>query len=332
MDKMKVLWTHNFDPTIKNSGIFMNILAQSMLDLGVELDLCYLGNLRSVKNLLNAYSKVKNISKNYNLVHSQFGSACALATLGAEDTPKILSLRGSDWHCYKEKIGFCMFHGIMANTMSRMSLKYYDLIITMSQRMSNEVTNYSPLSSVVSLVDGINLKSFQPIDKYTARAKLGFPDDKTKWVLFTTMSTDNPIKRVPLAMESVKRAKQIMPEITLKIATGIPHSKMPLFVGACDLILSTSTHEGWPNCIKEAFACNIPFVSTDVSDLSIIAKKEPSCRVCPPDPNILADNICEVLSLNYSKNLRHYVEFMDSAIISETLLQLYKQIISRYKK
>jgi len=113
----------------------------------------------------------------------------------------------------------------------------------------------------------------------------------------------------------------------LRIAQNIPHSEMATFVGACDVILCTSYKEGWPNSIKEALACNVPFVSTDVSDLRDIADKEPSCRICPPKANKLADNICDVLLKARSYNLRKHVVGMDNQTTSEKLFNIYNSLI-----
>ena len=326
---MRVLWTHNFDPRINNTGTFMNIMAEGVRNVGIDLELCYLGNLRSVKNLLRARRLVKHIAGDFDLIHAQFGSACAVATMGAKNVPRILSLRGSDWYWYKEKCNYHMMHGLLATMMSRKAIKSYNLIITMSNRMTREVTRHRPFGGVVTLPSPVDLESFRPLDKGAARARLGFAGDTTKWVLFTTLSTKNPVKRVPLAIEAVNRARNGMGGITLKIATGLSHEEMPLFVGACDLVLCTSVYEGWPNCIKEALACNIPFVSTDVSDLSLIADQDPSCRICAPDPDILADNICDVLCTQSTESLRHHVAQMDVSVVGKKLVELYMATLSK---
>ncbi|MEA5409980.1 glycosyltransferase [Haloarculaceae archaeon H-GB2-1] len=39
---------------------------------------------------------------------------------------------------------------------------------------------------------------------------------------------------------------------------------MPVWMNAADVLLLTSKREGFPNTVKEALACNLPVVSTDV--------------------------------------------------------------------
>lgn len=329
---MRVLWTHNFNPQVKNSGSFMHTLAQGMRDLGVDLELCYLGNLRSFANVARAYRQLRQAAAAYDLVHAQFGSACAVATSGVQAAPKLLSLRGSDWYRYREKMGFPAAHGLMAAAMTRAVIGKFDAVVAVSHRMADTVSKRYPYLPVTVLPSPIDLGMFQPLPRSVARARLGFADDTEKWVLFTTMSTSNPIKRVPLAQEAVRLANQRMGGVKLRVATGLDHADMPLFVSACDLALCTSVHEGWPNCIKEALACNLPFVATDVSDLARIAAQSPSCRICLPDAEILADNICEVLSGSTEVDLRRHVEGMDVRGTSQRLLDLYEGIVSSWKR
>ena len=69
---------------------------------------------------------------------------------------------------------------------------------------------------------------------------------------------------------------------------------MPSVVSECDLILITSVYEGWPNCIKEALACNVPFIATDVSDLSEIAKRHSNCRIAEPNPESISKHYSSI--------------------------------------
>ena len=313
---------------LKNSGPFMHMLADGVRNSGVDIDLRYLGNLRSARNLLIARRMIKRVACEFDLIHAQFGSACAVATAGGKNTVKLLSLRGSDWYRYNEKWNYESLHSLIATVMSRSVLKQFDAVVVMSNRMAVDVHERYPDVNLVTIPDPINLLVFKPIDKMAARAALGCPNDNDKWILFTTASTRNQIKRFRLAQEAVGYAKQNIGGIKLRVATGIEPGKMPLFVGCCDLVLSTSVYEGWPNAIKESLACNVPFVATDVSDLRDIANQEPSCRVCSPEPHAIAESICDVLSINNVGNLRRHVLGMDVPLVSKQIVDLYQQLVS----
>jgi teichuronic acid biosynthesis glycosyltransferase TuaC len=326
---MKILWTHNFDPNNMNAGNFMFSCAKTLQDQGVELDLYYLGNLRSVSNLIKVRKHVQSIANGYDIIHAQFGSACAMATSSVKGVPKVLSLRGSDWYRFDKKVNFAFAHGLLATFMTKLSISKFNAIFTVSERMSNDVGRQYPSSKRYTIPSPINLSNFKPMDKQESRKALGFENNNDYWVLFTTLRTTNPIKRAALAKEAVEIAsRQMGGGVKMRIATEIPHDQMPIFVSSCDIVLCTSTHEGWPNCIKEALACNIPFVSTDVSDLHLIADKEKNCRVCPPDPQIIADNICDVLMQSNNHDLGRYVSSMGLEKTCKKILNVYNEILS----
>lgn len=324
---MRVLWTHNFNPAVPNSQVFMNIAASGLRARGVDLHCEYLGNLRSIVNLIYARRHLRQMAADFDLVHAQYGSACALATTAIDGVPKVLSVRGNDWNVHNASIGFHYFHTRLARGMTRWSLGQYDCVLTVSQRVATDVQRFSPRSPVLPMPSPIDLGRFVPREKKEARALLGFSDCSEKWVLFNALDLNDPVKRFPLAKKAFDLANARCGNLRLRIATNLSHEDVPLFTATCDVILCTSETEGWPNCVKEALACNVPFVSTDVSDLRDIADQEPKCRICPADPIILAENICDVLSLPQQPNLRRHVAAMSVDAVSDRLLSIYESLL-----
>ncbi|HEY0941098.1 MAG TPA: glycosyltransferase [Steroidobacter sp.] len=326
---MRVLWTHNFDPSVPNSGVFMHKAAEAIRARGVDLQLEYLGNLRSVRQLLRARKHVRRLAPGFDLVHAQFGSACALVTSAADSVPKVVTIRGSDWNVHRASRGFFYFHTRLASAFTRLSINSYDVVLTVSRRVAAELQRFAPRAHVDVSPSPVDLSRFVPRDKREARALLGYPGCEEKWVLFNSLRLHNPIKRFALAQQAFDLAQARCGNLRLRIASDLPHEQMPLFVAACDLILCTSDNEGWPNSIKEALACNVPFVATDVSDLRDIASVEPSCRVCPPDAEVIAANICDVLSAPAPQRLRRHVEAMSGDAISDQLIAIYEAALER---
>ncbi len=323
---MKVLWIHNFDQNIKHSGNFMFDFAKKMQELDVKIDLYYTGNLGNYSQFIKSQHELSKLSKSYDLLHSQFGSACAFLT-SKVTSPKILSLRGSDWHQYLGRNLYESFHSILAYTLTNISIRKFDSIIVMSKRMQKDLYSKYEYSHVYYLPDPIDLDLFRPLQKEKSRKLLFNSDSQNYWVLFTTVSPKNPIKRLELALKTIEIAKKSLPDIELKVATGISRQEMPNFISACDLALCTSTHEGWPNSIKEAIACNVPFVSTDVSDLSLIANKYSNCEVGLPSPNILSKYICESL-IQPKIEIRKEVEHMNIKDTCLNLLSIYEKTLN----
>jgi teichuronic acid biosynthesis glycosyltransferase TuaC len=325
------LWTHNFDPNDPGKGSFMHTTAEGLRARGVDLRLEYLGNLRSAMQVMRARARVKELAAQYDLVHAQFGSACALATAAAEGVPKLLTIRGNDWATHDATIGFLYFHTRVAAYLTRRAINSFDGIVTVSARLAKQVTGLAPGALVTVLPSSIDLTLFSPKNRTEARALLGHPQSSEKWILFNSVNLQNPIKRFDLAQEAFDIAQAKHGNLRLRLATKLPRDQVALFVAACDLILCTSETEGWPNSIKEALACNVPFVSTDVSDLRDIAAVDSSCRVCAPDAQVIASNISDVLAMEEPHDLRRHVAWMSVDSIAEQMLATYQSVLSRYR-
>jgi teichuronic acid biosynthesis glycosyltransferase TuaC len=329
---MRVLWTHNFDPSIANSGVFVHKTAAGVRARGVDLHLEYLGNLRSIRQVRRARNHVRRLAADFDLVHAQFGSACAFVTAAVEGVPKMVTLRGSDWNVHSASHGFLYFHTRAAAALTRWALPAYDCIIVVSHRLRRELARMYPTANVDVVPSPVDLARFVPRDKQQARNELGIGGAEEKWVLFNSLKLKNPIKRFELARQSFDLARAAQPNLRLRLATEMPHDAMPLFVAACDLLLCTSDNEGWPNSVKEALACNVPFVATDVSDLAEIAAIEPSCRICPPDAHAIASAIRDVLAGPPPTNLRRYVDGMSVEATADALCAKYRELLAKYSR
>jgi teichuronic acid biosynthesis glycosyltransferase TuaC len=312
--------------------MFMHTTAAGLRARGVDLRLEYLGNLRSPAQILRARAHIRRLATEYDLVHAQFGSACALVTAAAAGVPKLLTIRGSDWATHDATIGFLFFHTRIAAALTRSAVKSFNGIISVSRRVAAEVEGVALDAPVVVLPSPVDLTAFSPRDRRQAKALLGYPDCNEKWILFNSVDLWNPIKRFALAQDAFEIAQATHGNLRLRLATKLPHDQMPLFVAACDLILCTSETEGWPNSVKEALACNVPFVATDVSDLRDIAAVDPICRVCPADAKLIAANMCDVLSDDRPHDLQRHVAWMNVDSIADQMLATYQSVLSHYRE
>lgn len=330
MTALRSLWVHNFDPGIAMGGVFMHVLADAVQAQGVQVDMLYTGRLSSALEIWRARRLLRELAGDFDVVHAQYGSMCSLVAAAAPGL-RIVSLRGSDWYRTPNGTFRQRVHGNLGNFLTRRALPHYDRVIVMSHAMREELERHGhgrTRGRIEVVTDGLDLEMFQPRDRAACRAQLGCPGDTRPWVLMTTLFEDNPIKRVPLAKAAVALAQQRLPDLQLKVASNRPHHEMPLWVNACDAILLTSDHEGWPNAIKEALACDVPFVSTDVSDLARIARVEPACRTADAHPQALADALVQVLSREGPVNLRHHVAGMEVHEVARRLCGVYHDMVS----
>ncbi len=325
---MKVAWIHNFPPEVENSGVFMHTLAQEVQKQGVEVLMVYTGPLRRPFGLLSAPKRLARQAQGCDLIHAQYGSACGYVAAKLPG-PKILTLRGSDWYGVPPVSLKARLHRAACRWFTCTSLPSYNVVLVMSERMKRIVAARFNGQLLHVLPSGIDLAQFQPLDRLEARSRLGEENDKSPWILFSMLTTNNPVKRIDLGRAAVKLVQEQIPDVKLKIMSGRPHSQVPLLVNACDVLLLTSSHEGWPNIVKECLACNVPFVATDVGDLAAIAQAEPNCHIAAANAEELARCLVATLSHERSTSLRRHVEEMDMVKTARHLIQLYEDLLLR---
>ncbi len=325
---MRVLWTHNFDPAHDVAGSFMFTAAEAVRGAGLDVELQYLGDLRRPLGIVQARRVIQRRAEEFDLVHAQFGSACALATAAVKGLPLVISLRGSDWTpALSQRLRY-QAHGWAATTMTRLALPSYSLAVCVSERIRNEVRVRKPALKSIVLPDPIDTQKFHPSSKEEARRRLGLSTGDVKYVLFTSVHRESENKRLWLAEQAVALAQARDSRIQILVATGYAPDDMPSVVAAADVSICTSNAEGWPNCIKESLACGVPFVATDVSDLAGIAAAEPSCHVAAPNAEALGEAILASLAWGGTPDFSSRLDGMSFDAFSTGLISSYESILA----
>ena len=147
---------------------------------------------------------------------------------------------------------------------------------------------------------------------------MGINSQKTI-VLFCS-SISRPEKNYTLAKESMK----LIDNAELWELKGYSRKDVPILMNAVDVILMTSLHEGSPQVIKEALACNVPIVSTDVGDVKDLISNVKGCYLCEYEVNDVSDKIQLALSYNKKTNGRSNIIHLDETIVAQELAKIYK--------
>jgi len=87
-------------------------------------------------------------------------------------------------------------------------------------------------------------------------------------------------------------------EIVLHILKDVPYEDIPVYMNASDVLILSSFHEGSPNVVKEAMACNCPIVATNVGDVKWVLGNTEGCYISSFDP------------INYSEKLNRHWNFL----------------------
>jgi len=224
---------------------------------------------RSLFDYVRFYSRVlRDTMDSYDVVHANYGLTAPMA-LAQPTRPVVLSLWGSD---LLGDIG----------RMSQWCARRADAVIVMSQAMADQLD-----TDCYVIPHGIDLDLFRPIPRQQAREMVGWRPD-AKQVLFP-YATQRPVKNYPRAERVVERVRErVDADIELQSLHGVPHGRMPLYYNAADTMLLTSKREGSPNAVKEALACNLPVVATDVGDVRERLTGVDSSRVCRTDDELVA--------------------------------------------
>ncbi len=245
---MKVLFVGSgnhggISPIIKSQG-------ESLASSNVEVSYYLIkgkgmrGYLRQVKPLRRFLKK-----NSFDVIHAHYSLSAFTASL-AGAKPLVVSLMGSD---VKATILYELLIRLFA------WLFRWKEIIVKSKDMYNDLG----ISKARIVPNGVNLDLFKEMDQNECRMSLGW-DTHKKHVLFPA-NPSRQEKDFPLAKGSVD---MLGSDVELHVFENVDHQETPRFFNAANVVLLTSKWEGSPNVIKEALACCVPIVTTNVGDVS----------------------------------------------------------------
>lgn len=163
-------------------------------------------------------------------------------------------------------------------------------VIVKSRNLLDSLPKDINRSKIRIIPNGIDLTRFKPLGQSESREQLGW-NDNCFHVLFPTNQGD-PRKRFNLAKAAVEILNNSSKNLVeIHQLRGVPHELVPIWLNASDVVLLTSLHEGSPNIIKEALACDVPVVSVDVGDVRERIKEIDGCYIALADPVDLAEKL-----------------------------------------
>jgi teichuronic acid biosynthesis glycosyltransferase TuaC len=322
---LRVLMITSEWPTaeLPNSGPFIRQQAELLSSAGVSVDVFRFRGARNPLNYLRAWRQVRNklSQHSYDLVHAQFGHSGLLAL--PKQLPLVVTFRGSDLEGIVGSTGGYTFFGRILQIISRRVARIADQVIVVSESLVGHLPN----RTYHLIPSGLDLELFKPLPQESARKQLGLPANK-RLILFAA-DPGNPRKRFALAQSAAARLAGRL-DVELVVASGVPRAKIPIYMGACDVLLLTSLHEGSPNVVKEALACNLPVVSVDVGDVSQRIAGVAGCVLCSDDqPQTIAAGLASVLTERRRIDGRTVIANLDERILSKSVISVYEQAVSR---
>lgn len=291
---------------------------QSLIKIGVRVEFFTIKN-RGIKGYLASICPLHRLIKESNpdIVHAHY-SLCGIVASLATRKPVITSLMGSD----VKGSGFW-------RTIIRFSVCFvWHSTIVKSEDMKKSLDLKT--SKIHVIPNGVDLNLFRPMDKIKCREKVGW-DLKKKIVLFAAdpKRLEKNYSLAKAAIDALYRSN-----VELKVVYDVAHECMPLFMNAADALLLTSLWEGSPNVVKEAMACCLSIVSTDVGDVRWLLDGLDGCSVAPHDPH---DILFELdLALQFKSKTKGRDRLMelglDSDSVAVRIINIYDEVFMTESK
>ncbi len=292
---------------------------------GIEVEVFGFRGAKNPVNYLRAWQRVQRCltRKRYDLIHAQWGQSALLAL--PKRLPLVITFRGNDLEGIVGRHGrYTALGGIQAALSKRM-VRYADEVIVVSESLARRLP---PDRAYEVIPSGLDLELFRPLPQPEARERLGLPPEK-RLVLFAVRSVEDRRKRYPLAQDVVTRLQREF-DVELVVASGVDHATMPYYMNACDALILTSVHEGSPNVVKEALACDLAVVSVDVGDVRERIGGIEGCAVCKDDtPETLAAALAGVLRERRRVAGRRAVRDLDEQLIAQRVAAIYDRALAR---
>lgn len=262
----------------------------------------------SVLDYVRFYPKVVRQSLgSYDVVHAHFGLTAPFA-LAQPRRPVVTSLWG--WDLNGE-------YGWLSKRCARLS----DAVLVRNEEMAEKVDCPAHV-----IERGVDLDMFAPTDKREAQQAAGW-DPEAFHVLFP-YSPSREKKNYPLAEAVVAEVDgEFDRPVEIHAVYNEPHGDVPVYMNAADALLMTSESEGSPNTVKEALACDLPVVATDVGDVEELVADVGHSFVCRSKSDLVANLATALQADREGYQGRAAIENLTWESTANSVLDVYESLI-----
>lgn len=298
ISRFKSGFDDNLSPIVKNQG-------DSLIRIGHQVEYYiveegFRGYLKLIFNL------GRHLQLNsYDIIHAHYSLTSIIATMATLRRRIIVSLMGSD----------TQRKGLMLYLIRFFALTFWDTVIVKTDRMKRRFN----IKNARVLPNGVDFERFDITSKEIAQNIVGFIPQKIN-ILFLADS-GRIEKNVILARKAIELLNN--KNLVLHEIYPVLHEKVPFYLNAADVLVVPSIYEGSPNIVKEAMACCIPIVSTDVGDVKENMASTEGCFLAAHDPADFSEKIAKAISFGSRTNGRDNIRHLDSKVIAQQLIEIY---------
>jgi len=302
------------NPERPGYGAFVEQQAEHLCKFGHTVDvvniLGFQSKLNYLKGVLEVLRKTSRVA--YDIVHAHYGLSAFPAWFRLQ-APLVVTLHGSD-----------VLGSSFESFCSQGIWRFADAVIVVSEEMRSRIPG-------IVIPCGVDLNVFRPYDRDEARARLGWPKDK--YLILFPFDPARLVKRYDLAQAAVEQVAQEGIDIELVTICRVENHEMPWYYSAADVMLLCSNREGSPTSVKEALACNLPVVATDVGDVQEILRGVAGTRICRQEVSEIAGNLREVLDISRSGGCTGRAAMLryDQVRTVEKIISVYHDVLCRFR-
>lgn len=294
------------------SGAFVMHQAEALRALGHRVDVIHIKGYKSRWNYLRGAVAVlqETWRGGYDVVHVHYGLT-GLSALIRWRTPMVVTLHGSD-----------VLRGRLQPLVSRLVTAMADATIVVSRGVGSRCAG-------VLIPCGVDLERFRPLDRAHARLTLGLTVTG-KYLLFP-FNPRRLEKRWDIVSAAVALLQQRGVELSLLPVWNVPNDQMPLYYAAADAMVLCSDSEGSPTSVKEALACNLPVVATDVGDVASIMRGIDGAEICQQNALSIAESLARTFKRGRAVPFdgRSAMQRYDQRATAEALVRVYERVLRR---
>lgn len=262
----------------------------------------------------------------FDIIHAHYGLSGFVALLARRNHKLLVSFMGTDILGAEKDNGSLTWSSLLLAKLNGFLARYfYDYCIVKSQQMFSILNTRRK----TLIPNGVDLDVFKPVRKDEARKLLGL-DQEEKIAIFVS-DPSRPEKNFHLAKTAVQLSN--IPNLGLLTVYGLPHNQLSAYYNAANVLLLSSFHEGSPNVVKEAMACNCPIVSTDVGDVKQLIEGVNGCFISSFQPEDFAEKLEMAIQFSeinkQTKGRSRIVELkLDSGSVKECIAQVYQKVMA----
>jgi teichuronic acid biosynthesis glycosyltransferase TuaC len=323
---MNVLIMTAIYPTPENPafGSFVRTQARALQRAGIGVDVFVLrGRFRKLIYLKGiAQLRRRLAARRFDLIHAHYGYVGMVARTQWK-VPVVVTYHGDDLLGTVNEQGKKTRASALIVAAGRKLAEHIDAAIVQTREMAATLRK----GNVYVIPHEVDLELFKPVERDEARTALGL-DQNRKYLLFAA-DPRIPVKRFPLAKEVADSVRENDPAVELVTVYQETQERLALYMNACDVLIFPSYQEGSPNIVKQAMACNLPIVATDVGDIRQVIGNSAGCYVCAPNVTEFAGRVAELLACPKRTAGREQVRHLDCSSVSTRIIEVYERVLRK---